>query len=72
MLSDPIRPGATLQREALVRLVRAPDAILELAIAFGQLHRHHVRSVRRPDGSVVMKVTYWVTNFEFVGHCGLP
>jgi hypothetical protein len=56
-------------REALVRLVRAPDAVFELAIALGQLHRHNVRSMRRPDSSVAMKVTQRVANFEFVGHC---
>jgi hypothetical protein len=45
-----IRLGATRFPARGVRAARpGPDAILELAIAFGQLHRHQVKSVRRPD-----------------------
>jgi hypothetical protein len=51
-----------------MRLVGAPDAILVLAVAFGQVHRHHVKPVRRPNSPVVMKVTHVVANFKFVGH----
>ena len=37
------------------------------AIALGQLHHHQVSSVRRRDGSFVMKA-HAVTKFELVGH----
>jgi hypothetical protein len=58
-------------RDALVRLVRAPDAILEFAIALGQFHCHQVGSVRRRDRSFVMKA-HAVTDRELMGHSGNP